>query len=621
MYEDFDEKKVKKNMKKKETVEDVVLVEEENDKEKKTVMGLKADWVSILVKFCIFLLVAFLLIFVITKLRNLGNQNSFSNNLEKMRDAAYLYYKVDERRPILDGDSIRMTLGDMIDSGLVTELKEKDTVCSKDYSYVDLIRKEKNLYDMYVYLTCGGEAKEGTYDVTYRDENTSEDSDVLYELKRTVSTNDKYSCPDGYVKDGKRCLGPENVVTIKANPIYKVSPRKEVAAIYKSPGYNYEYVDAIVSSSSNSYRCPNGYQLTGTQCVKKEEALVRTSNTYDCPKGSTLNGTLCVFTTSASYNNQVAYCSTGSLINGNECYIKKSYSVKCSIGSYDSSVRSCYKTYSASKTLSDWLFDSKVTYSSKTTPKNSEKVRFEFDFEKENGSIVYKKYIKKYVSTCDGGDELFGNTCRHYDSSYVQKYCTGDYHLNSSGTECYRTTAAKHKDTVGTYSCPEGYTKKGSGTSSYCYKYEKGTKMTKQEAYCLSGYELTSSNECVKTVEATKLEQNITYSCPKGYESRGSGVNTTCYKKTTTEGYYYCSNSSMSLEGNVCVIPQKTTFSGYYCPKGYSLSGSTCFRSTGRDAILATENENGTSTTETIWSKEKDLDGWTWTGKTKESDN
>ena len=71
MYGDFDEKKVKKNMKKKETVEDVVLVEEENDKEKKTVMGLKADWVSILVKFCIFLLVAFLLIFVITKLRTI----------------------------------------------------------------------------------------------------------------------------------------------------------------------------------------------------------------------------------------------------------------------------------------------------------------------------------------------------------------------------------------------------------------------------------------------------------------------------------------------------------------------------------------------------------------------
>ena len=621
MYEDLDEKKAKKNMKKKkEKVEEVTVVEEESEKEKKTVLGLKADWVSILVKFFIFLLVAFLLIFVITKLRNLGNSNTFSNNLEKMREASYLYYKEDYRRPALDGDSIRMTLGDMIEGGLVTELKENKTLCSKDYSYVDLTRKEKNLYEMYIYLTCGGEAKEGSYNITYRDtEEDSGSSTTLYELQRTVSSKDKYSCPEGYIKDGKKCLGKENIVTINANPIYRVSPRKEVAAIYKSPGYNYEYVDAIVNTGVDSYRCASGYELSGTKCIKKTQALLRSSNTYDCPAGSTLDGSLCIYKTNATYSNQAAYCSSGTLVNGNECYIKKAYSVKCTYGSYDSSIKSCYKTYSASKTLSDWLFDSKITYSSRTTPKDTEKIKYVYDYEKDNGSIVYKKYIRKYVSTCDGGDELFGNTCRHYDSSYIQKYCPSGYHLSSNGKECYRTVSASYKTTVGTYTCPDGYKKGGSGTSSYCYKYEKGTKQTKQEAYCSSGYELTSSNECVKSVDAIKVEQKISYSCPKGFESRGTGVNTTCYKRTSTEGYYYCSNSSMSLEGNVCVIPQKTTFQGYYCPKGYSLSGSLCYKSLGRDSILATENEVGRSSTETIWSKDKDLDGWTWTGKTKEA--
>ena len=92
MYDDVDVKK-KKSEKKKEIIQEEQQNEVEETKETKKVVGLKADWVSILVKFFVFLLIAFFLIFIITKLRNFGNQDTFSNNLEKMREAAYLYYK------------------------------------------------------------------------------------------------------------------------------------------------------------------------------------------------------------------------------------------------------------------------------------------------------------------------------------------------------------------------------------------------------------------------------------------------------------------------------------------------------------------------------------------------
>ncbi len=625
MYDDVDVKK--KKSEKKEIIQEKQQNEVEETKETKKVVGLKADWVSIFVKFFVFLLIAFLLIFIITKLRNFGNQDTFSNNLEKMREAAYLYYKKEERRPSAVGDSLRMTLKDMVDARLVTDLKEKDTPCSQDFSYVDLTKQDTEHYDMNVYLTCGGEAREGSYDVTYKSSNSQSSKDdsetvatpvTLYEQKRIVTTKNEYSCPSGYVLNGKYCNGVETTVSMSANPVYKVTPRREYQASYKAPGYTYEYIDAISNTQEDSFKCQNGYELVGKKCIRKIDALIRTQDSYECPKGSVREGRYCMYKTNATYNDEIAYCSKGTLINGHECYIKKAYSVKCISGSYDSSVKSCYKTYSASKVLSDWMFDSKVTYSSRTTPRDKDTIRYEYDYEKSNGSIVYKKYIKKYVSTCDDGDELFGNICRHYDQSYIKKYCSGGYHLNSTETECYTTTEAKYKNTKGTYTCPDGYKKGGSGTSSYCYKYEKGTKKTLEEAYCLKGYDLTSDGECVKVSDATKVEGRVTYTCPDGYLSRGSGASTICYKKTSTESYYYCKNSSLTLEGKLCTSPEKVEFLRYSCPKGYSLSGDMCYRTSKTPAILATKVSEASSRTEKIWSKEKILDGWTWTGKTKQ---
>ena len=99
---------------------------------------------------------------------------------------------------------------------------------------------------------------------------------------------------------------------------------------------------------------------------------------------------------------------------------------------------------------------------------------------------------------------------------------------------------------------------------------------------------------------------------------KGKGENTQCYRKTTTEAYYYCTNSKATLSGDRCIVPSVTTFVSYRCPSGYKKSGNQCVKSSNsKDRIKAIKKE-ATSTTEKIWSKEKEMDGWTWTGNTKE---
>ena len=601
----------------------------ETSKEKKggvKILSFRADYVSVLIRFGIFLIFAFIVIFIVTKVRNSGNSNTFAENMEKMKEVAYVYYKVPSHRPLSVDEEVVMTLKDMEDASLIKEVKDKDgNVCSKEYSYASLIKNTNEKYELIVYLSCNGESQTATYDVQFDDSSSdsASTSTLLYEQKRTVEVTEQYSCPDGYYHAGRYCISPNNTEVTSATPKYKVTPERNTAARYKASGYEYEYVDPIVVTNEASYKCPSGYTLEGKLCVKEGTVKYRNTTTYSCPNGGTPSGSRCLFTTNANYSDEKAYCKRGTLINNHSCYVTKEYSVRCVTGKKDSTINACYTTYSANEELSDWLFDGKVTYSENYDIDRLETDRrtYEIDEYLDNGKIRYNRYIRKYVKSCDDGDELKGSTCRHYDEAYEQRYCSGsDYHLSSDESECYTYEDARYKDTNGTYSCPDGYRKRGSGSNTTCYKYESATKNVAQTPYCSSGYDLTSEVKCLKTTEATLVEENIEYTCPDGYTKRGNGENTSCYKKTTTDSYYYCTNQDATLEGTRCIIPEKTTFLSYSCPSGYDLSGNQCIKTNVTDRILATENEYPTSSEETIWSKEKELEGWTWTGNTKEAE-
>ncbi len=611
----YTEKNIKSKVK--QTKEEKKETTKKDTKTTNKVMSFKADWTGIFIKFAIFLLIAFFIIFAVTKIKNLTG-SSFAKNLNKMKEVATKYFDEENNRPSSLDEEISLRLEDMINSNMISELKDKGSVCSKEYSYASLTKKENEKYNLEIYLTCGGKSEKVNYDLNYNEEPKDEtEKTTLYELQRTVK-KDKYTCPEGYLVAGKYCVGEKTTETIAATVKYNVTPERNTPAIHKSSTYSYEKIYPEVTTTLNSYTCPEGYIKNGDKCEKYLEAQVKNVKSYTCPSGSVLSGSLCVYTATPTKSDNSVYCKTGTLVNGNSCYVAKNAYVKCSTGSYDRNNNTCYTTYVATKNLSDWLFDSQVTYKASVTLKNTTTTKYEKVGTDNNGYNIYKKYIKKYMANCNDGDELVGNSCHHYDSSLEQKSCATGYTLNKDKTECYKLTKAINKNTATKYTCPNGYKKKTVDGEVSCIRYVAATKQTIKKYTCTKGYELTSDNECVKTTEATKVDEETSYSCPEGYTKKGTGDKTRCYKKVSTADYYYCANKNATLSGTRCIIPAKIRSIKYTCPSGYKLSGTTCYKETRKESILAEVNDPNVEQTETIWSKEKDIEGWTFTGNTKE---
>lgn len=595
-----------------EEVDEIVL---NHDGDSKRILSFKPDWISILIKFGIFLVLAFVVIFVVTKLRNQGDP--FSDNLERMKEVSYIYYKASKNRPTTLNEEVSMTLGDMEKGSLIEELKVKKDVCSKEYSYVSLVKLAETKYKLKVYLSCGGKGQEATYDVSYEEEKTNEEMEkvLLYELKREVSS--EYTCPSDYVLSGRYCVKSNTTEVISATPRYRIIPERNTRASYKSGDTVYEYVEPFVTITPESLSCPSGYELSGDKkCVQVKDAYYKSSTSYTCPNGGTPTGSKCLFTVLPNVTNYRSYCERGVSMNGS-CYVTRKYSVSCIHGKYDSSRKSCYTTYNASRVLTDWLFDGKVTYSSSKVLHDTETVSYRVDEVLDNGKTRYSKYIKKYQNVCDGGDVLSGSTCKHYDSSYEQRICDAGYSLSSDQSECYKYEDMVTEKISETYTCPDGYSSRGSGSSKTCYRYENAVSNKVDTPYCSLGYDLTSDNKCVKQTDPKVIEEKQIYTCPDGYTKRGSGSSTSCYKKTSQNSYYYCSNTNATLNGTRCVVPSSTTFLGYSCPIGYEKNGNQCIKES-QDKILATKSSSTSTSEEVIWSKTKELDGWVWTGNSKE---
>lgn len=628
----------------------------DEESSKKQFLKIKADWVSIGVKMIFFLLAAFLVIFVVTKLRNKGN--SFDENIEKMREVAYTYYKVSSHRPVTPDEEVVMTLEDMIKGSLLPELKDtKNNVCSKEYSYVSLVNRENDNYELNVYLSCGGESKSAFYEITYPSTHSSNNSSTgsvnnssggstnnssnsssnnstnsngnvnkpvtkvtLYEMKRNVKNERTYSCPTGYLLDGRYCVKEGETVVEDATVKYRVIPEVNQPANEKKYGSEYEYVDATLVKSEENLKCPTGYQLRNGKCEMEGTVKYKNQTSYTCPNGGILSGNKCLFTTNATYMDEELYCKNGEVRDG-RCYLKESASVRCIYGDYDSSKNACYTTYSSYTKLSDWLFDGIVVFSASKKIVETDQLRYEKLETLSNGKVRYKRYVKINQKTCDNGDVLSGRLCKHYDSSYEERYCKNSkYSLTADKSECFLYEAMVSRKIKATYTCPSGYLKRGSGSSTSCYKYEAAQVSSLKDAYCSMNYDLTSDGRCVRVLNPTITSEEV-YTCPSGYTKQGTGSKTKCFKKVEKESYLYCSKSEATLVGNRCIIPEKTEFLGYNCPVGFKKNGNLCIKHTANDTILATVTEVPSTSTEIIWSKTKSLNGWTWTGNTKEESN
>ena len=82
----------------------------------------------------------------------------YQDNLNNMKDAAITYYTTD-RLPKEEGDSEKLTLGEMLDKHLLLEVKDKNgKMCDSEKSYVEITKDSKE-YRMKVNLKCGEEEK------------------------------------------------------------------------------------------------------------------------------------------------------------------------------------------------------------------------------------------------------------------------------------------------------------------------------------------------------------------------------------------------------------------------------------------------------------------------------
>lgn len=125
-----------------------------------------------------------------------------------------------------------------------------------------------------------------------------------------------------------------------------------------------------------------------------------------------------------------------------------------------------------------------------------------------------------------------------------------------------------------------------------------------------------ASKQCYNLVNVTDTK----YTCP-GDATESTGINETlkCYKYTDGEKVPYCANAAAkpNLTLNKCVLTTGEEFSHYSCEKsGYDLDvkNKICVKTDKKDATSSSYTKKWT---QTKWSTNKTLYGWTATGKTR----
>ncbi|MGM9879105.1 MAG: hypothetical protein ACI31R_03690 [Bacilli bacterium] len=80
----------------------------------------------------------------------------FQENIDTMKEVAIAYYTTD-RLPKNEGDTKKLTLGEMLEMKLLLSIKDKNgDMCDPDDSYVEITKMDKE-YKMKVNLSCGDE--------------------------------------------------------------------------------------------------------------------------------------------------------------------------------------------------------------------------------------------------------------------------------------------------------------------------------------------------------------------------------------------------------------------------------------------------------------------------------
>ena len=178
----------------------------------------------------------------------------------------------------------------------------------------------------------------------------------------------------------------------------------------------------------------------------------------------------------------------------------------------------------------------------------------------------------KYVGapTCPPGQSPSDhyNGCRYY----TEFSCPSGW--SKSGNGCKKGNTTSYSNRI----CPSGYTITSDSGEYRCYK-NGDQKSCQSNNYAYNG-------GCYQT--ASKTPGKDEYSCPSGYSKSGSGSSTTCCKydysfgssstsrtPNCTANNISCSQSTVNQSKVTCTKVQDASSGGYYCPYGYQIPNTT----------------------------------------------
>lgn len=490
----------------------------------------------------------------------------FNQNITTMKEASILYFTT-PRLPQKQGDSVKLTLKELLDKHLVVApLDEKGNVCDTEKSYI-IMTKDKDEYVLKVNLKCGSEED---YILTYLG---------CYDYCQGTVCENKAKQPTKTVTktETKKEVTPVKPTNLSYQYEYKLNGKwsdwsnwsewgttKLTATTSKEVDTKTVKIDDKVTTvdakETITYTCPSGYTLSGTKCVKSTESIVTATikKTYTCPTGYTYSGGTCKkgYISTVDATKTVTYsCPSGYALNGSVCYktttttidATKTIKYSCEEG-YTISGTSCVRS---TKTVTRQTFTSARS--------GSEYKLVSVDTRSACTGCAYITYYTYDVTTSSTSSKAATST-----TAYT---CPSGYTL--AGTKCAKTsdTQTAATTTTGNYSCPSGYTLNG----DKCKKTVINTvdPDTNISYSCQEGYNLVEG-VCVKgsvsTIDATKNEK---YSCEQGFTLNGK-VCTNVVKGSTT--VYYRFRTRTYIPGDIQWRDTKTDKT--LLSKGYYLTGN-----------------------------------------------
>lgn len=129
----------------------------------------KINWLSLFIKIVISFAFILIIVWLVSKLINRNKlSDTFKNNINNMETVAVKYFK-DIDLPTKQGESIKVTLGEMIEKELIVSVKTSEGgKCDTKDSYSKITRKKDN-YEVETRLECGKEENTITRKFSFND--------------------------------------------------------------------------------------------------------------------------------------------------------------------------------------------------------------------------------------------------------------------------------------------------------------------------------------------------------------------------------------------------------------------------------------------------------------------